>query len=54
MTAKQLLELLASYLPELRLVVNGYRDGFDDAMPECFPWLGSSSIAGSIHGKDGT
>ena len=51
MTVQQLIELLASYLPELRLVVNGYLDGFDDAMPECFPWLGSSSIAGSIHGK---
>ena len=35
MTAKQLLELLASYLLELRVVGNGYVDGFDDVMPEC-------------------
>ena len=37
MTVQQLIELLPSYLPELRVVVNGYVDGFDDVMPECSP-----------------
>ncbi len=30
MTVQQLIALLATYPPELRVVVNGYEDGFDD------------------------
>ena len=34
MTVQQLIELLAAYPAELRVVVNGYEDGFDDVTPE--------------------
>lgn len=34
MTVRELIELLAAYPPELRVVVNGYEDGFDDVAPE--------------------
>ena len=34
MTVQQLIELLATYPAELRVVVNGYEDGFDDVTPE--------------------
>ncbi len=34
MTVEQLIELLATYPPELRVVVNGYEEGFDDVAPE--------------------
>ena len=34
MTVEQLIELLATYPPELRVVVNGYEEGFDDVAPD--------------------
>ena len=34
MTVAELVELLATYPPGLRVVVNGYEDGFDDVLPE--------------------
>ncbi len=33
MTVDELLRLLASYSPDLRVVVNGYEDGYDDLSP---------------------
>ena len=34
MTMKELVELLRKYPDDLRVVVNGYEDGFDDLSPE--------------------
>jgi hypothetical protein len=34
MTVAELIELLATYPPGLRVVVDGYEDGFDDVLPE--------------------
>ena len=34
MTVKALMELLEKYPDDLRVVVNGYEDGFDDISPE--------------------
>ena len=34
MTVKELMELLEKYPNDLRVVVNGYEDGFDDISPE--------------------
>ena len=34
MTVKELAKLLESYPDDLRVVVNGYEDGFDDLAPE--------------------
>lgn len=34
MTVKELVELLKKYPDDLRVVVNGYEDGFDDISPE--------------------
>ena len=34
MTVKELVELLGKYPEDLRVVVNGYEDGFDDLSPE--------------------
>ena len=34
MTVKELVELLRKYPEDLRIVVNGYEDGFDDLSPE--------------------
>lgn len=34
MTVKELVELLGKYPNDLRVVVNGYEDGFDDLSPE--------------------
>ena len=34
MTVGQLIRLLQSYPPDLRLVVNGYEDGYDDLSPK--------------------
>ena len=34
MTVQQLIALLATYPPDLRVVVNGYEDGFDNVEPE--------------------
>ena len=34
MTVKELVELLRKYPNDLRVVVNGYEDGFDDVSPE--------------------
>jgi hypothetical protein len=34
MTVKELAELLERYPDDLRVVVNGYEDGFDDLAPE--------------------
>ena len=34
MTVKELAELLGKYPNDLRVVVNGYEDGFDDLSPE--------------------
>ena len=34
MTAEELIQLLAQYPPNLRVVVNGYEDGYDDLSPE--------------------
>ena len=34
MTVKELVELLGKYPDDLRVVVNGYEDGFDDLSPE--------------------
>ena len=34
MTAQELIQLLAQYPPDLRVVVNGYEDGYDDLSPE--------------------
>ena len=33
-TVGQLIRLLQSYPPDLRLVVNGYEDGYDDLSPK--------------------
>ncbi len=33
MTIKELASLLGSYPPDLRVVVNGYEDGYDDLAP---------------------
>ena len=34
MTVQQLIALLATHPPDLRVVVNGYENGFDDIEPE--------------------
>ena len=34
MTVQQLIALLANHPSDLRVVVNGYEDGFDDVEPE--------------------
>ena len=34
MTVKELVEYLRKYPDDLRVVVNGYEDGFDDLSPE--------------------
>ena len=34
MTVKELMELLEKYPDDLRVVVNGYEDGYDDISPE--------------------
>ena len=34
MTVKELADLLATHPPDLRVVVNGYEDGYDDLAPE--------------------
>lgn len=34
MTVKELVELLEKYPEDLRVVVNGYEDGYDDILPE--------------------
>ena len=34
MTVSELIELLATYPGDLRVVVNGYEDGFDDLSPD--------------------
>ena len=34
MTVKELMEHLGKYPDDLRVVVNGYEDGFDDLSPE--------------------
>ena len=34
MTVKELVEFLEKYPNDLRVVVNGYEDGFDDVSPE--------------------
>ena len=34
MTVKELVELLGKYPDDLRVVVNGYEDGYDDLSPE--------------------
>ncbi len=34
MTVKELVELLNKYPDDLRVVVNGYEDGYDDISPE--------------------
>lgn len=33
MTAKELMKLLQTYPPDLRVVVNGYEEGYDDLSP---------------------
>ena len=59
MTVEQLIELLATYPPDLRVVVNGYEDGFDDVAPDRVsitrialdvgkhPWEGRHATPGS-------
>ena len=37
MTVKELVELLGKYPDDLRVVVNGYEDGYDDLSPERKP-----------------
>ena len=34
MTIEELVRLLATYPPDMRVVVNGYEDGYDDLSPE--------------------
>ena len=34
MTIEELIQLLAQYPPDLRVVVNGYEDGYDDLSPK--------------------
>ena len=34
MTVRELMELLGTYPPDLRVVVSGYENGFDDVTPE--------------------
>ena len=34
MTVNELLQLLKGYSPDLRVVVNGYEEGYDDPSPE--------------------
>ena len=34
MTTKDLIQLLAQYPPDLRVVVNGYEEGYDDLSPK--------------------
>ncbi len=34
MTVQELMELLEKYPDDLRVVVNGYEDGYDDISPE--------------------
>ena len=34
MTVDELMQLLATYPPDLRVVVNGYESGYDDLSPE--------------------
>ena len=34
MTVKELVEFLPNYPDDLRVVVNGYEDGYDDILPE--------------------
>jgi len=33
MTVDELMQLLAGFAPDLRVVVNGYEDGYDDLAP---------------------
>ena len=40
MTVGQLIRILQSYPPNLRVVVNGYEEGYDDLSPEQVPWSG--------------
>ena len=34
MTVEELIQLLETYPPDLRVVVNGYEEGYDDLSPE--------------------
>ncbi len=34
MTVNELIQLLAAYPPDLRVIVNDYEDGYDDLAPE--------------------
>lgn len=34
MTIEELIRLLESYSPDMRVVVNGYEEGYDDLSPE--------------------
>lgn len=34
MTTAELIRLLAQYSPDMRVVVNGYEDGYDDLLPK--------------------
>ena len=34
MTIGELIQLLESYPPDMRVVVNGYEEGYDDLLPE--------------------
>ena len=36
MTVNELIQLLNGYRPDLRVVVNGYEDGYDDLSPKQF------------------
>ena len=55
MTVNELAQLLAAYPPDLRVVVDGYEDGFDDLSPEqvsvikIFPDMGEKEWVGK-HG----
>ena len=46
MTVDELIRLLAKHSPDLRVVVDGYEDGYDDLSPEQLSVVGIALNAG--------
>ena len=54
MLVRELIEALRQYPAELRVVVNGYEEGYDDLTPERISTGKISLNTGSMNGRDGT
>ena len=54
MTVDELGRLLASYPPDLRVVVNGYENGYDDLSPQQVRQVKIALNTGSTNGKGNT